>query len=225
MTAIFDPDVANRRLEPLSAPHWIAFGTSCAQRLIAIFRLGEQAWDWHGRTGRFQNILDDCWSLALSPTDVSSRDRLLASDWESLFREGDHTDTRGYRLFAFRPLATLELAIDCAVDQTVERAARAAKKEYDTMTGIGEWGLAFSTDWSEMSPDEVRRAGARREENIHADAIVQECLRAQLEALDSLALGSSVDEQFVKNFRLRAISIAEEYATNAAAIMPRTEHR
>lgn len=215
MIATFDFNSVDQRLRPLADDHHVAFATSCTQRLIAIFRVGEEAWGWHGRTDRFQRILDDCWALALDPGDRSARDRVRGSDWQSLFRDGDHNDWRGYRLFAFRPLASLEQAVGCALDPTGESSARAAQKEYDIMVGIGKWGFPRSQTTPGMSRDEARRAVAERQEELHRHPIVQECLAAQQEALDRLVMVDSISATFLKEFRERALALADDYLKTA----------
>ena len=218
MIVTFDFDSVARRLQPLPAGHRVAFATSCTQRLVAIFRVGEEAWGWHGRTEHFQRILDDCWELALDPDDRSARDRVRGSDWQSLFRDGDHTDWRGYRLFAFRPLASLEQAVGCALNPAGESPAQAAQKEYEIMAGIGEWGFPPSQTTPGMSPDQARRAAAERTEKLHRHPIVQKCLMAQWEALDRLSLVDSISETFHMEFRQRALALADDYMRTATQV-------
>jgi len=218
MIQSFDFDTVAKKLQPLSGGRQIAFATSCAQRLASIFRLGEQAWGWHGRAERFQAILDDCWALALSPSDGSVLNRVRGADWENLFQGGDHTDTRGLRLFAFRPLSEIEIVVDCAIEPTDVGAARAAQKEYDIMTGYGDVGLPGSQLRPGMSPDQVRAAVAARNENLHGHAIVQNCLESQAEALDRIAAEPGMSKDFLDEYRRRALLVADEYARAASQI-------
>lgn len=223
MKRTFDKQELTRRLEPLGVQRWVAFATACAERLIPIFRIGEEAWTWHGRTAAIEKMLEVCWRLALHPDDGTLRDQLLASDVHDLVSGADESDFSGYRLFVFPPMGTLKVAIGCARDQTVERAAQAAQKEFDAAFGIGDWGLPASKAWLGMTADESRESGAARLERLRNHPIVQNCLRTQHETVDQLASVDSLDERFLSSFQQRAKYDGDVFVKTAMEIYPRRE--
>jgi hypothetical protein len=217
----FSREDLGRRLGPLTARHWIAFAAGCAERLVPIFALGEEAWGWHGRSREFSLMLDSCWALALDPSDAAAKNRVMAPDWEGLARDGNINDSKGYRLFVYQAIPTLEVTLNCARDQTLERATYAAQKEYDATFRITDWGLSTSSPRPGMSVDEARAAGTERLEKQLRHPLVQTSIRMQTESADELSSQPRPDGPFLASFRKRENADGRLLLTMATKIYPR----
>jgi hypothetical protein len=204
MTRRFDEEFLERVLDRTSPQTWILFAASCGQRMYEIFKQGEAAWGWRGRSQLYQGILDICWSRAARPGDDELRVRLSKADWRGLLQDIDDDDFSGYRLFVYPPMGTLEAAVDCAVHPTVARATRCAQTEYNAMAGIADLGVAPARRKPGMMPREARAADAERRALIHEHPIVQECLKAQQECLDRMLSANQVDRALIEELRSAA---------------------
>lgn len=221
MTSPFSREDLGRRLEALEARHWIAFAAACAERLVPIFALGEESWGWHGRSDEFNEILDFCWALARDPGDAKATNGVMAADWQGLVRDGNIDDSRGYRLFVYQAIPTLELTLDCAIQQTSERATYAAQKEYDAIFRITDWGLPTARPRPGISPDAARAAGSARLDEQLRHPLVQACIRMQKASADELSSQVHPEDSFLASFRERASSNGRVLLAMATEIYPR----
>jgi hypothetical protein len=141
-----------------------------------------------------------------------------------LARAGDADDNvGGYRLFVFPPIATLEVAISCAINPTAERAAHTAQREHDAAFGIGDWGLPAASVWKGMTVDESRAAVERRLQWQRSHPIVQSCLRFQQESLELVTKVDLSDHQLLSSLQKEADDGGQTFLKIAMELYPRRE--
>ena len=196
---------------------------SCAERLLPIFSVGEESWSWHGRSDEFKAMLDSCWALAGAPSDPTALSRVLSADSESLVRDGNLDDSRGYRLFVYQAIPTLEAALLCAREPMLEAATDAAEKEYDAMFRITDWGLRVTarTTSKPATVDEARAAELERLDQQLRDPLIQTCLNAQNESADELAVQLQPGAPFRQSFKEKAQADGRRLAGLAIETYPR----